>query len=210
MNQAVTYLKLRQARSALFFMIGVTTVFLLGFWWVKGWFFGWLADVTGAEVFVGIASVSFLFWISLGVYAFLIGSLLVRWLSIYYEVYTDRIVTHTGLLARNTLEVDIQDFGLIQVKQSVLGRMLRYGTIDFQYRMLGPAGEIGEKFYNIPEPFRVSAQLRSLMGKASKEGLVGGEAAKGSDTVSDARAAAVVVGAKANQATTAIEGEITF
>jgi uncharacterized membrane protein YdbT with pleckstrin-like domain len=168
--ERVTYLKVRQSTISLAVRIAGLTGFLVMFWLLKSWFFGFLGDLTGIDFFTTIAGVDFLFWVSIIVYGIMVLGVLVKWYSVTYEVFTDRIAIRQGILSRNALVVSLSDFSQFQVNQGIVGRLFGYGTIEFMYRTIGPTGGFGEVFYNIHDPDELGRKLRSLMQLSDETG----------------------------------------
>ena len=93
-----------------------------------------------------------------------------KWKTTFYEVYSDRVVMHTGIVAKDMRSVDMGSFGQLELLKGFWGQVLNYGTIRFMYHALGPAGNIGEDFYNVSNPDKYVAQLNVMLNKATKEG----------------------------------------
>ena len=79
---------------------------------------------------------------------------IIRWLS-EYVITNRRIVIKTGFISRNTFEMNISKIESVNVDQSVMGRILNYGSIT----IIGTGGT-RETFHNIAKPlaFRKSFQ----------------------------------------------------
>lgn len=173
--ERVTYIKIKQSAVFVGVKIVMLTLFLLLFWWLRNWLVSFLGSFMSVDLLTTITGKNILWWISVLVYAYLLFQVLVQWYTIVYEVFSDRIVISKGLIRKNKFTVSLEDFSQFQQYQSIVGRILNYGTIEFMYRTIGPAGGFGETFYNIDNPDVVVAQLRSLMqlkDKSGKESLV--------------------------------------
>lgn len=170
--ERVTYIKIKQSTVFVGVKIVVLTLFLLLFWWFRDWLISFLGSFMSVDLLASITGRNILWWISVLVYAYLLFQVLVQWHTIVYEVFSDRIVISKGLIRKNKFTVSLEDFSQFQQYQSVMGRILNYGTIEFMYRTIGPAGGFGETFYNINNPDMVAAQLRSLMQLKDKTGKV--------------------------------------
>ena len=46
-----------------------------------------------------------------------------------FAVTSDRVVVKTGLLSRNTIEIQLSKVESVQVTQDIFGRLLNYGTV---------------------------------------------------------------------------------
>ena len=72
-----------------------------------------------------------------------IGPALARW-SDEFVVTNKRVIVKTGLISRKTLEMNLNKIESVNVDQSIMGRMLDYGTIT----IIGTGGT-RESFPNI-------------------------------------------------------------
>ena len=79
--------------------------------------------------------------ITLGIYAWI-----KKWTS-EFAITTRRIVIKHGLVQRNTFEMNLSKIETVNVTQSVLGRMLNYGTVE----IVGTGGT-REAFNDISDP----------------------------------------------------------
>jgi uncharacterized membrane protein YdbT with pleckstrin-like domain len=79
--------------------------------------------------------------ITLGIYAWI-----KKWTS-EFAITTRRIVIKHGLIQRHTFEMNLSKIETVNVHQSVLGRMLNYGTVE----IVGTGGT-RETFSNISDP----------------------------------------------------------
>jgi len=79
----------------------------------------------------------------------------VQYITSEYAVTNKRVIVKVGLVRRQTLETLLQKIEAISVDQSVLGRLLNYGTIT----IIGTGGT-KESFMNIADPlgFRRAVQ----------------------------------------------------
>jgi len=64
-----------------------------------------------------------------------------------FDITNKRIVVKTGVIKRHTLEMNLNKIESVNVDQSILGRMLGYGTIT----IIGTGGT-HETFSNIANP----------------------------------------------------------
>lgn len=98
---------------------------------------------------MGIAGISFL--IAIG---FLLSPY-IHYKTSEFAVTNKRVIVKIGLIQRQTLETLLQKIEAIAVDQTILGRILNYGTIT-----ITGTGGTRESFYNIADPltFRRSVQ----------------------------------------------------
>lgn len=95
-------------------------------------------------IFISLKSVLTLF----------IAPLIVRWLS-EFVITNRRIIIKTGFISIRTFEMNLSKIESVTVDQSVMGRILNYGSIT----IIGSGGT-RETFHNISRPlaFRVAFQ----------------------------------------------------
>ena len=79
----------------------------------------------------------------------------VRQATSEFAVTTERVVVKTGLIARNTIEIQLAKVESVQVNQDLFGRLLNYGTIT-----VAGTGGTHEPFTLIDDPmtFRRAVQ----------------------------------------------------
>ncbi len=84
---------------------------------------------------------------------------LITYSSSEFGVTTKRIVIKVGVIRRRTLELLLRQVEAISVEQSIMGRMLNYGTIT-----LTGTGGVKEAFSNIARPleFRRHVHAQSI------------------------------------------------
>jgi uncharacterized membrane protein YdbT with pleckstrin-like domain len=92
---------------------------------------------------------------SFAVVAIFLLSPYVQYITSEYAVTNKRVIVKVGLIRRQTLETLLQKIEAISVDQSVLGRILNFGTIT----IIGTGGT-RESFMNIADPlsFRRAVQ----------------------------------------------------
>lgn len=105
--------------------------------------------------------------------AVLILVLLIGWLrriSTRYLITTRRLVIRTGLLSRNTQETRVERIVDMTVHQSLLGRMLGVGAVDFD----NASAQQGDlfRFTGIAHPARVTEAI----DRVHEENAAGGRA----------------------------------
>ena len=132
---------------------GSAVVFLL--------FTGWATFVAARDNNPGVAFV-----------IFLIGTLPLAWSYLRYRcsefaVTDKRVLVKTGMIRRHTLETLLNKVENISVEQSLLGRVLNYGTIQ-----VTGTGSTKETFTNIAAPleFRKQVQGATLNYEAVRSG----------------------------------------
>ena len=69
-----------------------------------------------------------IFFTFFGLFTLFIGPALKRW-SDEFVVTNKRVIVKTGLISRRTLEMNLNKIESVNVDQSIMGRMLGYGTI---------------------------------------------------------------------------------
>ncbi len=80
----------------------------------------------------------------------LIGSALITFYTTEIAVTDMRVIAKVGLIRRKTMEMLLEKVESLQVDQSVLGRLLDYGTIT-----ISAAGEENTRISSIAEPTEV-------------------------------------------------------
>jgi uncharacterized membrane protein YdbT with pleckstrin-like domain len=76
-----------------------------------------------------------------------------------YMVTDQRVIMRIGLIARNTNEMEIRHIRGINVRQSVLDRLLGIGTIEINSAADGGAEVV---FGGVRDPFGVKDRIREL------------------------------------------------
>jgi uncharacterized membrane protein YdbT with pleckstrin-like domain len=92
-----------------------------------------------------------------------LGVALNYWTS-EFAVTNRRILAKVGLIQRRSLEVNLSKVESIEVNQSILGRILNYGTI-----VVRGTGGTREPFKNVADPLalRMSAQKQAAFAQAT-------------------------------------------
>lgn len=78
-----------------------------------------------------------------------------QWTGAAMVVTSHRIIFRSGILRKETLSVSLAWTQMVEVDQSMFGRMLGYGTVRVSSYELG-----GLQFDQIPEPYAVEAEIR--------------------------------------------------
>jgi uncharacterized membrane protein YdbT with pleckstrin-like domain len=118
-------------------------VYLRGFVLLLVAFFVWLLTPdTGALHTVGMGLA--LIFLALGL--FYLGSASLRRWATEYAVTDRRVIYKRGLIWRRTIEVNMDKISSVDVDQSIIGRLLNYGTVKI--RSAGadpePISEVGD------------------------------------------------------------------
>ena len=85
-----------------------------------------------------------------------IAAWLIRWLS-EFVITNRRIVIKTGFISRSTFEMNLAKIETVNVDQSVMGRILNYGSIT----IIGTGGT-KEIFHNIARPMEFRKAFQEL------------------------------------------------
>ncbi len=85
-----------------------------------------------------------------------IAAWLKRWLS-EFVITNRRIVIKTGFISRSTFEMNLSKIETVNVDQSVMGRILNYGSIT----IIGTGGT-RELFHNIAKPMEFRKAFQEL------------------------------------------------
>ena len=94
-----------------------------------------------------------------GLFTLFLAPLLARWTS-EFAVTSQRVVIKTGLIARDTLEMNLQKIESVGVDQSLLGRIMGYGDIT----IIGTGGT-REQFRAIADPVRFRRAFQEQVAK---------------------------------------------
>ena len=120
------------------------------------WLIFWKAVVV-AMLGVGLLAVEF----TVGTIVLAVGLLmllpaLVAYKSSEFGVTTKRVVIKVGFVQRQTLELLLRQVEAISVDQSIMGRILNYGSVTLS----GTGGVRGE-FHNIAAPLEFRRKIQS-------------------------------------------------
>lgn len=77
-----------------------------------------------------------------------------------YILTTKRLIFKTGIIARDTKEIVLAKYEGVLIKQSILGRLLRYGTI------IATTGGITNKYKNIKNPTEFTYHINEQIQKS--------------------------------------------
>ena len=98
-------------------------------------------------------------FVSLRAVATLFMAPLIDVLSSEFAITNKRIIIKIGLISRKTLEMNLGKVESINVDQSILGRILGYGSIN----IIGTGGT-KEPFANIKDPLEFRRQYQQASG----------------------------------------------
>jgi uncharacterized membrane protein YdbT with pleckstrin-like domain len=126
-----------------------------------------VAAAVGAAAFVA-ASAGLGVAVGVGVLAIV---LLVGWLkriTTRYWITTRRLQIRRGIIARNVEETRVERIVDVNVRQSVLERVLRIGTVNFD----NAGGQTGDdfRFVGIASPGRVTGALNEVHEESARQG----------------------------------------
>lgn len=85
-----------------------------------------------------------------------IAAWLIRWLS-EFVITNRRVVIKSGFISRSTFEMNLSKIESVNVDQSVMGRILNYGSIT----IIGTGGT-RETFHNIARPLAFRKAFQEL------------------------------------------------
>lgn len=103
-----------------------------------------LGNDTIWTLFLGLVLLFALLWL---LYRYL------RWISTVYAITTNRVIIQRGILSREFDEIPIPQVRGVDVRQTILERIFRYGTVRVSSEG-GTAASIGnEDWRGIPRPF---------------------------------------------------------
>lgn len=94
-----------------------------------------------------------LFAALIGVYAFL--KALINYKTSEYGITDKRVLMKTGWIQRNALEIFLDKIEAVNVDQTIIGRILNYGTI-----IIVGTGGTQDPFFNVPDPLRFRKQVQ--------------------------------------------------
>ena len=149
----VEFVRLRPATSLLFLRLLLLGLAILFFLFLIGVFFNLLNATFGSSFTWFAQNRFFLLMTGVAIYM-LIGFIIYKqWEGTVYTVYSDHFVFNRGWLARTQRTFKLQQFGGATVEQSLVGKMLGFGTIRLIYT--GAVGTLtgGEYISDIGEPF---------------------------------------------------------
>jgi uncharacterized membrane protein YdbT with pleckstrin-like domain len=106
------------------------------------------------QKFFSFSTLSFLIFLPVFIIFIKIFSILIYYITSEFVITTERIVIKTGFIKRNSFEIPINRIESIHFDQSVLGRILNYGTI-----LITGKGSSTYGFKNIANPIIFKKQI---------------------------------------------------
>jgi membrane protein YdbS with pleckstrin-like domain len=96
----------------------------------------------------------------------------VRWIRTVYAVTSHRVIVQTGILGKDFHEIPVTQVRGVDVKQSVLQRVLGYGTV----RVTSEGGSSlgNEDWKGIPKPFRFQKMIEDASQGVMQSAGAGG------------------------------------
>jgi uncharacterized membrane protein YdbT with pleckstrin-like domain len=98
-----------------------------------------------------------IFFSLISVFTLFIFPLIKRWTD-EFGITNKRVIVKTGLIARETLEMNLSKIESVNVDQSVMGRILGFGTIT----IIGTGGT-REEFSRIANPIKFKRCFQELV-----------------------------------------------
>lgn len=99
-----------------------------------------------------------------GVFVYLIAVVIYRRYSWAYTISSETIESREGLIARKVKSIRIQDLRNINVNQSLVGRIVGVGDVEFS--SAGGSG-IEVVFRGVDDPLKVKALAQRMQGNSS-------------------------------------------
>ena len=90
------------------------------------------------------------------VFTLMLAPLIDRWTD-EFVITNKRVIIKTGLIKRDTLEMNLSKIESVHIDQSILGRILGYGTV----RIVGTGGTLSS-FSNIRKPIEFRKKFQEL------------------------------------------------
>lgn len=114
-------------------------------------------NLVGNEIVEYETNYHWIIYISLGsLLSLFLSPLIDQWTS-EFAITNKRLIIKTGLIARRTLEMNLSKIESVNVDQSIMGRILGYGTL----RIIGTGGT-KEVFRNIKNPLVFRKRFQEL------------------------------------------------
>jgi hypothetical protein len=162
------YIRLYTTSKILWIKLITGAIIILAILWFKTSLFRLIYRLTGLDFMLQLSQGSLLL-IVLSVLYVISAIYLILWLKThYYEVFPDRVIVSKGIISKKTVAVKMTQFGQVVMDIGIIGRLLSYGTIQFQYVALGPLGDMGISMYNIHDPARYMQRLAGILDMAQK------------------------------------------
>jgi len=116
-----------------------------------------IKNLTNGENVVYEANYHWILFISLKSFITFFISPLINYFTSEFAITNKRIIIKIGLIRRKTVELNIQKVESVNVDQSILGRILGYGSIS----IVGTGGS-RETFFNISKPLEFRKAFQQL------------------------------------------------
>ena len=113
------------------------------------------------ERYVSNATVHAVLVMLAAIFVYLIAVVVYRRFSWRYTIDGDTVESREGVIARNVQSIRIQDLRNINVKQSLVQRLLRVGDVEFSS---AGGGGVEVVFFGVEYPMRVKALAQRLQG----------------------------------------------
>jgi hypothetical protein len=132
---------------------------------LPGLFLGWLAEWTGPKAAryatqfwseQSISGTQAMAYAGLALAAFGLGHVAYEWLVERYRVEGDVVARSRGIIARSVDQLVLQDIRTVSMDQSLIARMIGYGTLRFA--SAGTA-EDDVTFHRIKNPMQLKQEL---------------------------------------------------
>lgn len=114
-------------------------------------------NLTSGESVVYEAKLHWIIFVSLRAIFTLWIAPLISWFTSEFAITSKRIIIKVGWISRRTLEMNLAKVESVNVDQSILGRILGYGTIT----VIGTGGT-REPFYRISSPLDFRKAFQQL------------------------------------------------
>ncbi len=115
------------------------------------------SNLTSGEQVVHEAKLHWIIFVSLKAILTLFIEPLIAYSTSEFAITNKRIIIKVGLISRRTLEMNLNKIESVNVDQSILGRMLGYGTIN----VIGTGGT-KEPFACIGDPMTFRKKFQEL------------------------------------------------
>jgi membrane protein YdbS with pleckstrin-like domain len=165
-----TLLEETRATKLYYFPLPILLLILFGIFDLEATYvtWGWGLSLPGLkEAFQGIVNavpgsglLIVLLFLTLIILLWLVVQYL-RWISSVYAVTTSRVILQTGIFSRGFDEIPVHQVRGVDVHQSILQRLFRYGTVRVSAEG-GSSRSIGnEDWHGIPDPFKFQRVIES-------------------------------------------------
>lgn len=104
------------------------------------------------------------FTFTLGIMIYIVIGFVIykQWSSVVYTITLDKLMIDKGWLNKSRQTRDINQFGGVQARQTLLGKILQYGDLNLDYH--GAIGKVAsERMLNIPHPFKYERILAAMI-----------------------------------------------